>query len=348
MRKLFLLLLLIPFQVFAQIPDYYLGIDFTKTGTELEEELSALVIATHTHELVYTPEVWNALVQTDLDPQDHSKVLLIYGFNDNSENPMDQRTRSKNESCHTNSCIGKWVREHTFPKSLGNPDLGTTGPGSDAHHIRAIDSQKNNSRSNRRFATGSGASSYITSTGMFYPGDEWKGDVARMMMYMQIRYGNRTPANVVGSGPNTYNAEMPDLFLQWNSEDPPSEEEYVRNTVLQDMQGNRNPFIDNPYLATIIWGGPNAQNNWPNMGLNETEVTKTEIYPNPANSVLNIKSNKQIESVSLFTQTGMKIFSNKSLKNNSLDISNLNQGNYIFILYYSDKTKESKKIIIHK
>jgi len=57
MKKLYLLLF-IPFHLFAQIPDYYLGIDFTKTGSELEAELSALVIATHSYELIYTPEVW--------------------------------------------------------------------------------------------------------------------------------------------------------------------------------------------------------------------------------------------------------------------------------------------------
>lgn len=346
MRK-FYLLLLIPFQLMAQIPDYYLGIDFTKTGAELEQELSALVIATHQHELVYTPEVWDALLQTDLDPTNPDRVLLLYGFDDTSQNPMDQRTRAKEESCHNSNCNGKWVREHTFPKSLGNPNLGTTGPGSDAHHIRAIDNQKNNSRSNRRYAAGEG-NSHIDSNGLFYPGDEWKGDIARMMMYMQIRYLERTPANVVGSGPNTYNPEMPDIFLQWNADDPPTEQEFVRNTVLEDMQGNRNPFIDNPYLATIIWGGPDAENRWPNMGLEENVPAKTEVYPNPANSFLKIKSNKQIESVSLYTITGRILFSEVKLNNDSLDVSKYPDGTYILVVNYSDNSRESRKVMVKR
>lgn len=346
MKKLFLLLLF-PFYLMAQIPDYYLGVDFTKTGTELEDQLSALVISTHTHELVYTPEVWNALLQSDLDPDNQDRIFLIYGYNDDSTNPIDQRTREKEKSCHTNQCNGLWVREHVFPKSLGNPNLGTSGAGSDAHHIRAIDNQKNNSRSNKRFAVGEGNSAVLPN-GFFYPGDEWKGDVARMMMYMQIRYPEQTKANVVGSGENTYNPEMPDLFLRWNAEDPPSEYELVRNTVLEDMQGNRNPFIDNPYLATVIWGGPDAEDNWPQMKLNETEMAKTELYPNPAKTVLNIKSNRNIESVSFFTNTGSKLFGNKKLQNNSIDVSSFENGSYILIIHYTDKTMESRKVLVKK
>lgn len=346
MKKLYLLLF-IPFHLFAQIPDYYLGIDFIKTGPELEAELSALVIATHSYELIYTPEVWDALLQTDLDPENSENILLIYGFDDASENPMDQRTRDKDESCHSSNCNGKWVREHVYPKSLGNPNLGTTGPGSDAHHIRAIDSQKNNSRSNRRFSDGEG-DSHIDSYGLFYPGDEWKGDVARMMMYMSIRYLERTPANVVGSGSNTYHPDMPDIFLEWNAEDPPSEVEFVRNIVLEEMQGNRNPFIDNPYLATRIWGGPEAENLWPNMELEEVQAIKTEVFPNPTDSMLSIQSNKEIESVSLYTFSGKMIFCQSKLRNDSLDLSLLPEGNYILLVNYENNLRDSIKIIVKK
>ena len=59
---------------------------------------------------------------------------------------------------------------------------------------------------------------------------------------------------------------MPDIFLEWNEEDPVSPFEKTRNNVLQDIQGNRNPFIDNPYLATLIWGGPQAPDSWNIIG----------------------------------------------------------------------------------
>lgn len=346
MRKL-LLLWLIPFQLTAQIPDYYLGIDFSQFGQALEEDLSALVIATHTHELDYTPEVWEALLQTDLDPENPEKVLLIYGFDDSSSDPRDHRTRDKDKSCHTSSCIGYWVREHSYPKSLGHPNLGTTGPGADAHHIRSIDYQKNNSRSNRPFADGEG-NSHITPDGSFYPGDEWKGDIARMMMYMHIRYPERAPANNVGTGSHVYSSEMPDIFLEWNAEDPPTESEYIRNMVLEEMQGNRNPFIDNPYLATLIWGGPDAQDNWPDMGLADRTQTLAEVYPNPAGKTIRIRSNRQIEAVSLYTVTGRQLIGPEKLRSDSFDVTAYPDGSYLLIIHYKDRTAESKKILIRK
>src|SRR5690606_24852323 len=119
-------------------------------------------------ELIYTPEVWDALKQTDLDPQNLQNVLLIYGQNDNASETRYHRTRNKDLSCHTSSCTGLWVREHVFPKSLATPPMNNEGPGSDAHAIRAIDSQMNNSRSNRRFTDGEGYS-HINSQGLFYP-----------------------------------------------------------------------------------------------------------------------------------------------------------------------------------
>jgi len=63
--------------------------------------------------------------------------------------------------------------------------------------------------------------------------------------------------------PSTYSADFPDILLKWNIEDPVSDFERQRNNVVYGIQHNRNPFIDNPYLATVIWGGPAAQNTWP-------------------------------------------------------------------------------------
>jgi len=59
---------------------------------------------------------------------------------------------------------------------------------------------------------------------------------------------------------------MINLFLEWNADDPVSAIELNRNNVLENFQGNRNPFIDNPALATIIWGGPEAQDTWNLLG----------------------------------------------------------------------------------
>jgi len=346
MRKLFLLFLPLT-SLFGQIPTYYNGIDFSQDGTTLQDQLSNLVVATHAVELIYTPQVWEALKQSDLDPQNPENVFLIYGqSNDNPETKF-HRTRDVDLSCHTNSCAGKWVREHVFPKSLGNPSFENEGPGADAHSIRSIDSQMNNSRSNRKFVEGNGLS-FIDPQGFFFPGEEWKGDVARMMMYMHIRYPLRCKASFVAISSYTYNDEMPDIFLQWNAEDPVSEHEIVRNQVLQQMQGNRNPFIDNPYLATVLWGGPEAENSWTEMNVSETILPKTEVYPNPVSNVLKINSNKQIQSISIYNMDGTSMISKQKWENKPINVSNFTNGAYFLLIYYADNTKESQKFIVKK
>lgn len=274
-----LILLLLPFCSIAQMPAYYNSIDFNQTGNNLKIQLAQLITTTHTHELTYTPEVWEALKLADLDPDNPQNVLLIYGYDDEDTDDDNDRSRNKNFSCHTTSCDGLWVREHVFPRSLGNPNLEYEGPGSDAHHLRSIDYDLNNDRGNRRYADGSGHSAIIGAN--FYPGDEWKGDVARMMMYMYMRYQSRCAAAVVGKGSTSYSplGDMPNIFLEWNAEDPVNQYERNRNTVLQDMQGNRNPFIDNPYLATLIWHGPEAENTWSELSVIDFEQQTLYIYP---------------------------------------------------------------------
>jgi len=346
MRKI--LFFFLPLSLFAQMPAYYQGIDFTQSGEQIQADLAALIIATHSYELIYTPEVWDALKLADLDPDNPQNVFLIYGYDDEDEDSVNDRTRDKDLSCHTSSCAGKWVREHVFPKSLGNPSFSNEGPGSDAHSIRAVDYTWNNSRSNRKFAEGEGHS-HITDQGFFYPGDEWKGDVARMMMYMHLRYGNRCTANQVGVGTHTHHPDMLDIFLEWNAEDPVSEYEMVRNEVLQDMQGNRNPFIDNPYLATLIWGGDEADNTWVELSVKDEIFAQTTVYPNPSNGDFNLKSNKIIQSVAVFSMDGSKVSGQNLYRSEAqIHLEELNNGTYILLIQYSDNTYETRRILVRK
>lgn len=260
-----LLLLLFSSAVFSQIPTYYSSIDFTQTGNALKTQLATLITNTHTSPLPYTsssPDVWDALQAGDVVPGNASRVFLIYGYDDFDAAYKNDRTDDVTNICSGSCPTGSWNREHTYPLSLGTPALSTSspGPGTDAHHIRASDVTFNSDRGNRLYADGEGDAGPIST--FWYPGDEWKGDIARMMMYMYVRYDSRCLANNVGSGANTYHVDMPDIFLEWNEEDPVSTFELNRNNVVQSFQGNRNPFIDNPYLATQIWGGPQAPDSW--------------------------------------------------------------------------------------
>ncbi|TYP98798.1 putative secreted protein (Por secretion system target) [Tenacibaculum adriaticum] len=258
MKKLFpfLLLMMMSLSVSAQIPSYYNDVNLNQTGTALKDALAVKITSSHHTNLSYTPGVWDALKQTDLDPNDSSKVILIYGYSDTDGNYVTDRTRSKD--ANGGSAGTQWNREHTYAKSLGNPNLGTSGPGADAHHLRPADISFNSQRSSKKFAAGTGNAGNVT--GGWYPGDEWKGDVARMMMYMYLRYGNQCLPTGVGTGSTmASDANMLSLFIQWNVEDPVSDFEKQRNPILESIQGNRNPFIDNPAFATEIWGGPQAE-----------------------------------------------------------------------------------------
>ena len=256
--KILFLSLFVTFIALAQEP-YYNNVDITAEGIALKEKLATKTISSHTNLLVYTPGVWEALKVTDLNPENSSEVLLIYGY---STSGTTARSRNKNEN---GGGQGDWNREHTYPKSLGNPALGSSGPGADSHHLRPSDVDYNSQRGNLKFVDGSGNSG--SSSGGWYPGDEWKGDAARMVMYMYLRYGDRCKPNVVGVGNSTsIQDDMIDLFLKWNVEDPVSDFERQRNTYHDSQQtyaqGNRNPFIDNAYLATRIWGGTPAEDSW--------------------------------------------------------------------------------------
>ncbi|MCK8524124.1 endonuclease [Aquimarina sp. D1M17] len=263
------LLLAISATIYSQVPSYYNDVNLNLSGQALQSELATKVTNTHTTFLSYTPGVWDALQQTDLDPNNSSRVVLIYGYSDTDGNSTTDRTRGVNNNGGGST---DWNREHVYPRSLGNPNLGSEGPGSDAHHLRPADVQRNSSRGNRKFADGSGNSG-TTSQGHWYPGDEWKGDVARMMMYMYIRYGNRCLPTNVGVGTTvSSDPDMIQLFLEWNAEDPVSQLELQRNPLLENIQGNRNPFIDNPAFATQIWGGPQAEDRFGNTGGGDTTV----------------------------------------------------------------------------
>ena len=279
-KKIICLLAFINFSLAYCQQSYYNDVNINLTGLSLKNELADKVTESHTNFLFYS-QIWEASKITDINPDNNQEVILIYGWENGSDsNLKNDRSRNKDEN---GGSPGNWNREHVYSQSLGIPTLGETGPGSDAHHLRPADKDWNSTRNNRKFTNGSGISSGIQANGGWYPGDEWKGDVARMMMYMYLRYGDRCLPSNIGFGDNTATPDdMIDLFLEWNAEDPVSDFEtqrntYHENTNNENAQGNRNPFIDNPILATRIWGGPKAEDTWGIYTGNDTESPTTPI-----------------------------------------------------------------------
>lgn len=350
--KLKLLFLFVSYSCFGQIPEYYNTIDFSESGENLKSQLAALITTTHTTELVYTSgssgflDTWTVLKQSDLDLDNADNVLLIYGWNDESNSVSEHRSRDVDESCHTSSCNGKWVREHVFPRSIGTPNLGSAGAGSDAHNLRAIDSQRNNTRSNRLFGDADPSiPSHTISSNAWYPGDEWIGDVARIIMYMYLRYPTQCTAINVATGSADFAplGDMPDILLEWNAIDPPSDFELNRNNVIADNQGNRNPFIDNPYLAALIWNGPQADDSWNLLNVNEINSFAIKLYPTITNGVIYVENSTSTNlKYSLYNAMGQLLRENNTEK--EIDLSNYSKGLY-FIQVSNQGSNQTFKVI---
>jgi endonuclease I len=351
MKLKLLILVLLPFLCLAQIPAYYATIDFSQTGNNLKNQLTTLITNTHTTNLPYTAtgitDTWDALYQTDLNPSNTNNVLLIYGWNDTDTDLTNDYSRDKTYSCHTSSCSGLWVREHVFPRSLGTPNLGFEFAGADAHHLRAIDATRNGTRSNRMFEDASSSiMSYVTSSGNWYPGNEWRGDVARMIMYMYVRYPSQCAATSVGVGSTSYSnfGDMPNVFLNWNTQDPVSQYEMNRNNILNTIQGNRNPFIDNPYLATMIWNGPQATDAWGVLSVNDNNISNITLYPTITNDIVHItNANNREYKFNVYNTLGQLI--NSSTTNDVIDISNNQKGLYFINLQFENQSKTFKVIL---
>jgi len=238
-------------------PEYY----DTAQNLEGEQLKAALHEIIRDHREFSYGDVWDILKETDLDTLNPSNVIGIYsGFSMNAEAEYDG---------------GKgWNREHVWAKSYG--DFGTTlGAGTDLHHLRAEDVSTNSARNNRSFdesekpyIDGSGnyqgpTQSFTSTTEWSWePRDEVKGDVARMIFYMVVRYegDDDEPDLELFDSINNKNSKQPrhgklSTLLRWHREDPVDNYERHRNYVIYEKyQRNRNPFIDHPEFVQRIWG----------------------------------------------------------------------------------------------
>jgi len=225
--------------------DYYANAE-GKTGAALKAALHT-IISSQT-KLSYD-QVWTALQSTDQDPANSNNVILLY-----SGRSQSKTTNGGNPN--------DWNREHVWPQSHGG--FGTTaGPGTDVHHLRPEDVSVNAARGNLDFDNG--GSTVAECSGCAADGDSFspraavRGDVARMIFYMAVRYdggdgfANLEPNNVVNNGSSPYVGKL-SVLKAWSAADPPDAFEQRRNQVIYDTwQHNRNPFIDHPEWVNSIW-----------------------------------------------------------------------------------------------
>lgn len=209
-------------------------------GEELREFLTELV-STNVIPVTYG-DARQALAEADADPNNPGKVLTIY-----SRESVDAEWNDGNN----------WTREHVWPNSrlgVDRVENHQANIASDLHNLRAIVQSVNSSRGNKIFSDETGPDTY-------YPGDADKGDVARILFYMVIRYPSLELVDEVlpKDSEDNYTPEGAKMavltcLLRWHREDPPDDFERQRNEVIYRRQKNRNPFIDHPEFVEMIFG----------------------------------------------------------------------------------------------
>ncbi|KPH10904.1 endonuclease [Chryseobacterium sp. ERMR1:04] len=252
----------------AQAPAGYYNAANGLTGAPLKTALSSII--TNGHQDKGYNGLWTAYKTTDIDKnyENDGSILDIYSEIPNGPDPY-KYTPGTNQ-CGTYSVEGNcYNREHVIPQSLFNQASPMV---SDINFIRATDGKVNGMRSNYPYGkvgtatftskNGSKLGSSVSSgySGVvFEPINEFKGDVARMILYFVTRYQSKlstfSSGNMLGSTafPGLQTWEL-NVLLAWHNQDPVSQAEINRNNASYAYQGNRNPFIDNPNYVNQIWG----------------------------------------------------------------------------------------------
>ncbi len=249
---LFSLLFLMGTGLWAQIPAGYYDSAEGKQGDELKSALHDIIKG---HQALSYAGLLDAFAYTDCKP--NGKIWDIYSNIEYSTNTGLCGDFEQEGDC--------WNREHTWPQSWFNE---STTPRCDLFQVYPTDGFVNAQRSNfpygevnqPTYTSGNGSklgpcatTGYIGT--VFEPIDEYKGDIARSYFYMSVRYSGED--DDWGSSGMTNKSEIKPwaltMLLRWSDEDPVSQKEIDRNNAVYGYQDNRNPFIDHPEYAHMIW-----------------------------------------------------------------------------------------------
>lgn len=365
MKKIYILFALALFVTFsfAQAPSGYYD-SATGTGYVLKTQLYNIVknnTNSSSSSASYTG-LWTLYTQNafrDNYYENDGSLLDIY-----SEKPLGIDSYSyttTTQQCGNysgeSSCYN---REHTIPQSVWNSNYPMY---SDAHFVLPSDGYVNGKRSNYPYGkvniatwtstngsklgnnTNSGYSTGYTGT-VFEPIDEFKGDIARCLLYFATRYEDQVtswPYDMFdGTSTQVFTNTFLNILLTWNILDPVSPYEIEKNNEVYTFQGNRNPFIDNNTYITSIWGSPLQTETF-------NKFANISIYPNPSNNhKINIQTDIVLDEIDLININGqlIQVIKKPSLKNNVYSLENLPQGFY-FMKMTSDNQSATKSIIVN-
>ena len=351
MKRIFLFVFLFPLCFFSQsnfgppsnptygvvqtnIPQGYYDQANNLSSDELKEALHQII----SNHIIFpytsnSTDTWDILQQSDQDPNENNNMILVYtgrsqdkGYRDGSGNYSQYENGNGNQN-------NSWNREHIWPKSHGFPDEDDNAY-TDVHNLKPCDRSVNSSRGTKDFDFGgnqhSEASDCLTDSDSWEPPDYVKGDIARILFYMVVRYD---PG--IDHENNTFDLELVDYttpnntepilgklssLLDWHLSDPVDDFEINRNEIIFGFQENRNPFIDHPNLVNYLWGD-NVGLVWnENLNVPENEIIKTIIYPNPSSGIVNFSTDMEDEIIEIFNLNGQNILNKIIDSSNSVEL----------------------------
>lgn len=234
----------------VQAADYYSPLDTSSNGATFRSKLDQLITETHKKKTSYDG-LRDVFKTADADPNKSGNIIWFYS----------------GTSVAFNGTFGSTNREHVWPKDGGKAFSATSDAGSDAHHLRPTEQNLNSTRGSKQFGEvptiasnivkQAGSTSYenlcYVADNVFYPGEGYRGATARILMYVETRWGDEFHLNfVLGQGKSKTIGDI-ETLMKWHYQEPPTAEEMRRNEAVFKIQGNRNPFIDHPEFATKIY-----------------------------------------------------------------------------------------------
>ena len=218
----------------------------TGTGSTLKTQLTTCMSASH-YQSTYGEFRYSAAIH-DQDPYNSSHILLCY-----------------NRASVSGAWDGgsTWNREHVWPQSLqpGSASNSTTGCLGDAHALLPCNPSINSSRSNKPYGGAALVGTYRHNGSYYFPGDDDKGDIARILFYCATRWSSKGLTLVNGIPGSNQMGDLASL-LRWHYMDTPDEFERRRNHTIYSRAynpsyytNNRNAYIDHPEFVWSVFGG---------------------------------------------------------------------------------------------
>lgn len=263
----------------ASIQNYYSTIDFSQKGTSLLGQLQTLNGKKRTKTVGYK-NMGRYYDETDGDPNQSGNLICFYS---GASEPF------------SGSFGGSINREHVWPNSRGGNQVE-----GDIHMPRPTLVSENGSRGNSFYVEGAKGGSYGWDPAMESFGKEiYRGISARIIFYCVVASSNLKLVDTTNDqASNNSMGKLSDL-LKWNLEYPIDATEIRRNDAAMDIQGNRNPFIDDRTLPCKIWGDYNSNTREVcakyTSGGGDTDHKPTSITVTPNPVTLAMGEEKQLE-----------------------------------------------------